>query len=137
MDLKDFTPNKDDIEVALVLRGVTEDGSDKELFNADGTPMTITVMSPYSKDFKKAVSELSDKRIQEAAKKKKTKVSMAEAEEIVIETLAVTTRSWNITWGGEKPDFNVDLAKTIYEDAFWIRNLVEDARDKTLDFMKA
>lgn len=136
MDLKNFIPAKDDIVVELGFKN-SEGEWIKKLQNSDGSTMTITVMSPFSKESRKVIHEINDKRIKIAAKKKEKNLSAEEIEDIVIETLVATTRDWNITWDGEKPKFDKELAKQIYAEAFWIRNLIEDEKGKTLDFMSA
>ena len=135
MDLMNFTPKIDDIVVELVLK--KPDGTELPITNEDGTPMTITVMAPFDKRSKEIVSRLNEERIAIATKKGDKKISLNDAEETFIKTLVETTVDWNITWGGEKPVFNKELAKDVYEKAFWIRTLVEEAKAKTLDFMQA
>ena len=136
MDLKNFVPSKEHIVVELGFKD-SEGNWTNKLTNPDGTTMSVTVLSPFSKEAKKIAYEINDKRIREAAKKKDKSISSTEAEGVFIETLAATTVDWNITWGGEKPKFTKELAKEVYTEAFWIRNLVEEEKAKTLDFMKA
>ncbi len=136
MDLQDFVPTQDHITVELGFKDA-EGNWIKKMTNDDGTTMTVTVLSPFSKEAKKIVYDINDKRIKDAARKKEKTISTAEAEDVFVDTLVTTTVDWNITWGGEKPKFDKGLAKEVYTKAFWIRNLVEEEKGKTLDFMKA
>lgn len=130
MDLLDFTPKTDDLVVELEVAG-------KKLTNADGSPMTVTVMNPFSKEAKKVTHDLTDERIKKMkGKKKEQPLTSAEVEELNLEGLIRTTKDWNITWGGEQPKFSKELAKEVFDKAFWIKGLIEDARAETLDFMK-
>ena len=60
-----------------------------------------------------------------------------EIEEATLETLAKTTKEWNITYGGEVPKLSVAKAKEIYDSVFWIKAQIEEAIESSLDFMKA
>lgn len=131
MDLLDFTPKTDDLVVELKV-------NDKLLTNPDGSTMTITVMSPFSKEAKALQHSMTDERIRLMKKKKKDdgNLTAAEVEEMNLEGLVRSTKAWNITWGGAQPEFTKELAKEVYEKAFWIKELIDAARAETLDFMK-
>lgn len=129
MDLLNLTPKTDNIVVTLELSG-------KPVVNEDGSPMTITVMSPFSAEARAILHAMSDDRIKRAKERKDTSLSSAEVEEANLEGLVRTTVDWDITWGGEKVKFTHELAKEVYQKAFWIRPQVEEAKASTLDFMK-
>lgn len=129
MDLLNLTPKTDDIVIELALNGAV-------IKNEDGSIMTWTIMAPYSEEAKKIVHDMTDTRIDKAAKSKNTRLKSAEVEEITLEGLAKTTRDWNITWDGKKPKYSMKLAMEILSKAPWIRNLIEEARQDNLDFMK-
>ena len=125
MDLKNFVPSTDNLEVELKL-------NDKNLKNADGSNMTITVMSPYSKEYKAILNQLSNERIKARSKDKEDKIE--DFEDFSLDLLAKTTVDWNITWDGEKPKVSKELAKDIYSQAFWIKLLISEAQAKLVDF---
>jgi len=129
MDLLDFTPKTDDITIELKC-------GDKTLKNEDGSAMTWTIMAPHSEEAKSVVHTMTDARIEKAAKTKTKTLKSAEVEEITLEGLAKTTRSWNITWDKKKPKYSVKLAIEILQKAPWIRELIEEARQDSMDFMK-
>lgn len=124
MDLKNFVPSDDNVVVELKIK-------DKPLKNPDDSPMTITVMSPYSKAYKKIVHTLTNERIK---KTRKDDNEVTDFEEFQLDILVDTTVEWNITWDGKKPEFNKELAREIYETAFWIKMLVNEAQAKLVDF---
>lgn len=131
MDLKDLTPNLDDI-VVEIKHPATGDA----LKNDDGTSMTITILAPHSKEYKKAQHEQISKRLKKAQKSKSQDVDYSDLEEATLEVLAKTTKAWNITYGGEVPKLTVAKAKDIYEEVFWIRNQLEEVVTDSLDFTK-
>ena len=131
MDLKDLTPNLDDV-VVEIKHPTTGD----VLKNDDGTDMTITILAPHSKEYKKAQHEQISKRLKKAQKSKSQDVDYSDIEEATLEVLSKTTKSWDITYGGEKPKLTPAKAKDLYEEVFWIRNQIEEVVTDSLDFMK-
>lgn len=131
MDLKDLTPNLDDV-VIEIKHPTTGD----LLKNDDGTSMTITILAPHSKEYKKAQHEQITKRLKKAQKSKSQEVDYSDIEEATLEVLSKTTKSWDITYGGEKPKLTVSKAKELYEEVFWIRNQIEEVVTDTLDFTR-
>ena len=131
MDLKDLTPNLDDIVVDL-----KHPATGDVLKNEDGTNMTITILAPYSKEYKKAQHEQISKRLKKAQKSKSQDVDYSDLEEATLEVLAKTTKAWDITYGGEKPKLTVAKAKDLYEEVFWIKNQLEEVVTDSLDFTK-
>ena len=131
MDLKDLTPNLDDV-IVTIKHPTTGD----VLKNDDGTDMTITVLAPHSKEYKKAQHEQISKRLKKAQKSKSQDVDYSDIEEATLEVLAKVTKAWDITFGGEKPELTVAIAKSIYDEVFWIKNQIEEEVSESLDFMK-
>jgi hypothetical protein len=133
MDLMDLTP-KTDIIVVTIKHPSTEE----LLKNEDGSPMTITVYAPYTKEYKAVVHGIANKRLQAASKNKKSlDYTMEELEEAALESLAKTTKEWNITYGGEVPKLTEAKAKEVYDKVFWIKTQIEGAVETSMDFMKA
>ena len=131
MDLKDLTPSSDTVEVTIVHPNTYE-----PLTNEDGSPMVITMYAPHSKEYKAAMHEQTNRRLKQAQSKKKMEITAEDLEAATIELLAKTTKDWKITFGGVKPKFNVDKAKEIYEEVFWIKDQIEEALGNSLDFTK-
>ena len=131
MDLKDLTPNLDDIVVDL-----KHPATGDVLKNEDGTNMRITILAPHSKEYKKAQHEQISKRLKKAQKSKSQDVDYSDIEEATLEVLAKTTKAWDITYNGEKPKLTVAKAKDLYEEVFWIKSQLEEVVTDSLDFTK-
>lgn len=121
MDLMDFIPSTDNVVVPLKIK-------DKNLTNKDGSNMTITVMSPFSKEYKKVLYESSQ------ARQSLKEPTVEDFENLALEILVSSTVDWDITWDGEKPEFNKDLARDIYSRAFWIKLQIQEAQADVADF---
>lgn len=132
MDLANLKPTSDTVEV-FIKHPTTFD----QLSNDDGSEMTITVYAPHSKEYKQVAHAKMDQRLKQAQNKKKVEITAADLEKAGIELLAEVTKDWDITFGGEKPEFSVAKAKEVYEDVFWIRDQIEEAVAESLDFTKA
>lgn len=125
MDLKNFVPSADNVEVTLKIK-------DKPLKNKDGSDMTITVLSPYSKDYRQIVQKLTRERMKQ--EKENEDDALLTFEEFALNVLVETTVDWNITWDGKEPKFDKELAKEIYDSAFWVKMLINEATAKLADF---
>lgn len=131
MDLKDLTPSSDTVEVAVVHPATLE-----PLANEDGSPMTITMYAPHSKNYKAAVHEQTNKRLKKAQSKNGFDFTAEDLDEATLDLLAKTTKEWSITFGGEQPKLTLSKAKEIYSEVFWIKDQIEGAVSNSLDFMK-
>jgi hypothetical protein len=93
--------------------------------------------APHSKEYKAAVHEQTNKRLKQAQSKKKVDLTAEDIEEATLDLFAKTTKSWNITYDGEEPNFSVSKAKEIYSEVFWIRDQIDEAVSNSLNFKKA
>lgn len=132
MDLKDLTPTSDTVDVNIVHPTTLE-----PLLNDNSEPMVITMYAPHSKEYKAAVHEQTNKRLKQAQSKKKVDLTAEDIEEATLDLFAKTTKSWNITYDGEEPNFSVSKAKEIYSEVFWIRDQIDEAVSNSLNFKKA
>jgi hypothetical protein len=132
MDLKDLTPTSDTVDVNIVHPTTLE-----PLLNDNSDPMVITMYAPHSKEYKAAVHEQTNKRLKQAQSKKKVDLTAEDIEDATLDLFAKTTKSWNITYDGEEPDFSVSKAKEIYSEVFWIRDQIDEAVSNSLNFKKA
>lgn len=128
MDLMNFIPTVDTIDVVVKNPTTLE-----PLTNEDGSEMTITVYAPHTKEYKAAVHEQTNIRLKQMQTKgnKSAAITAEELEAAAIKMLAKTTKTWNITFGGEKPGFTVEAAKGLYQDVYWIKDQIEEAVDET------
>lgn len=130
MDLKDLTPKSDTIEVEIK-HPITGEA----LKNDDDTPMTITLHATHSKDYKIVMHEQTNRRLKAASATGKVDITSEELEENTLEVLAKATKSWNLTFGGEKPELTVDAAKKLYTEVFWIKDQLDEGISNSMGFM--
>ena len=130
MDLLDFTPKNDTLEIILMY-------GEQTVCNEDGSEMSVTVYLPHSKEAKAVQHEFTNRQLKKMSKKNKaTDITSEELEELSLERLAKVTKTWDITYNKKKPKFDVETAMEVYSKAPWIRSLIEDEVEKTLDFTK-
>lgn len=132
MDLKDFTPKSGEIVVEI-----KHPVSKEPLINDDGSAMTITLYAQHSKDYKKVQRDLVKQRLKKAEETGNKEFDYEEMEELALTLMAKVTKSWNITFGGVKPKLTEKKAREIYEEVFWMKDQIDEAASKSLDFMKA
>lgn len=115
----------------LQLRGIDE----AELFNDDGTPMTITVLGADSDVAVKARNATSNRRYQQGPRMKLTAEGI-EADQAAY--LAKLTIDWDITMGGDKPAFSQAAAVQLYRNPklSFIREQVDAAIADRTNFLK-
>ena len=115
MDISNFIPTVDTVDVEI------KSPVDQSVMkNEDGTPMTITMYLPHSKEYKAVRHDQTNRRIQASQKKGGNKVTAQEIEAETIELLVKTTAGWNITYKEKQPKFSEEVAKEIYEKAPFI-----------------
>jgi hypothetical protein len=129
-DLLDLAPKTDTI-VVTIKHPVSKD----VLKNSDGSDMTITVFAPYSKEYKRVAYEIANKRLKTAQEKGTKEFSVEDFEQASLDSMAMTTKEWNITYGGELPELTVGKAKEVYDKVFWIKSQVDEAMESSLSFM--
>lgn len=107
-----------------------------QLFNDDGTPMTISLLGEDSDVAVKARNSQTNRRIQQGPRAKIT------AEGINSDGaayLAKLTVGWNITMGGEKAEFSQDAALKLYanQKLSFIREQVAAFVEDRANFLRA
>lgn len=130
-DLFALIPTDDTISV-VVKHPIT----DEPLVKDDGKEMTITVYAPHSAQYKSAIHEQTNRRIQKASKSKKVTFTAEELENATLELLAKTTKDWNIQLNGKSPKFSVAEAVDLYSKLPWLRQQVMDAQEDYSTFLK-
>jgi hypothetical protein len=124
-----YTPDEAfDVE----LRG--PDGA--QLFNDDGSAMTIGVLGADSDVAVKARNASANRRIQAGPRAKVTAEGIDSDANAYLAKLSVR---WNITMGGEKPAFSYDAALKLYANPrlSFIREQVDAAIGERSNFLKA
>lgn len=130
-DLLSLIPTDDTI-VVTIKHPIT----DEPLTKDDGKEMTITVYAPHSSQYKSAVHEQTNKRIQKASKGKKISFTAEEIENATLELLAKTTKDWNIQLNGKSPKFSVTEAMDLYGKLPWLKSQVLEAQEDYSAFLK-
>ena len=130
-DLFQMIPTDDTIVVQLK-HPITEEVLTKD----DGKEMTITVYAPHASAYKAVIHEQTNKRIQRAAKGKKTTFTAEELENTTLELLAKTTKDWNIQLNGKSPKFSVSEAIDLYSKLPWLKQQVLEAQEDYSAFLK-
>ena len=130
MDLKDLTPKSNTIEVELK-HPITGEA----LKNDDDTPMTITLYATHSKEYKGVMHEQTNRRLKVAGKTGKVDITSEELEENTLEVMAKATKSWDLTFSGEKPELTFEAAKNLYEEVFWIKDQLDEGISNSMAFM--
>lgn len=131
MDLAKLIPTDDTITVSL-----KHPITDEILTKDDGKEMTITVYAPHSAQYKAAVHEQTNKRIQKAAKGKKVTFTAEDIESATLELLAKTTKEWSIQLNGKSPKFSIDEAADLYAKLPWLKQQVIEAQEDYSAFLK-
>lgn len=116
MDIANFIPSVDTVDVEL-----KNPVTGETLFNADKTPMTITMFLPHSKQYKEVRHEQTNRRIQASQKRGSKPITAQEIESETLDLLVKTTAGWNITFKEKHlTKFDPTLAKEVYEVAPFI-----------------
>jgi hypothetical protein len=106
-----------------------------QLFNDDGTPMTIGVLGADSDVGVKTRNAASNRRLAQGLRMKMTAEGLDSEQASYLAKLSVR---WNITMGGEKPAFSQDAALRLYANKklSFIRDKVQAAIDERSNFLK-
>ena len=132
MDLKDFTPKSDEVEVV-----VKHPVNGEPLTNKDGSDMVIVLHAPHSKAYKEAMYEQTNKRLKAAQGSGSIDLTAQDLEQASLELLSKVTKSWNITYDDNQPKLAAAKAKAIYDELFWLKPQLEEALNSFEVFTKA
>ena len=130
MDLKDFAPKSDEVELV-----VKHPANGEPLTNKDGSNMVIVLHAPHSKVYKEAMYEQTDKRLKAAQGSGNTDITTQDLEEASLELMSKATKSWNITYDDKQPKLTVAKSKAIYAELFWLKPQIEEALNSSQAFM--
>jgi hypothetical protein len=97
--------------------------------------MTVELYAPHSKEYKAAMHEQTNKQLKKSkGGRKDIDIKAEDLEKASLDLLVKVTKSWNITYKGEKP--GLDKVEEVYETVFWIKSQIEGGLNDTLDFTK-
>lgn len=130
MDLTDFKPKSDTVEVILY-----NPSTEEPLTHDDGTEFSITVAAPHTKEFKDSQQLNMDMwlNLNQKSKKKKNP-TLAQMEKATSEHLARITLSWDFKYDKDTPKLSLKRAEEIYTEMPWIRDQIQEAIDDSVDF---
>jgi hypothetical protein len=131
MDLKDLTPKSNIVTVAI-----THPSSGEVLLNLDDTPMSVTIYAPHSKEYRAYSHTQTNARLKKAQETKVMDITSEELEQSTLDMLCNITKEWNLTYDNEMPELNLDKAKEVYTEIFWLKDLVEVGVGEAMDFTK-
>ena len=129
MDLKDFAPKSDTVEVT-----VKHPVNGEPLTNKDGSNMVVVLHAPHSKAYKEAMYEQTNKRLKVAQSSGDMNFTAQDLEEASLELLSKATKSWKITYDDKQPKLTAAKAKAIYEELFWLKPQLEEALNNSQAF---
>lgn len=129
MDLKSLSPVTD--EVTVKITDPRKPNEKIPLLNEDGSEMKVVLYAPHTPEYKQYL-------FTQMGKNSKIE-NFSDVEELSVEFLANITKSWNITYDGDTPEFSVEKAVEIYSDLeiFWFRPMVEEGLNNFQVFTKA
>jgi hypothetical protein len=106
-----------------------------QLFNDDGSPMTIGILGADSDVAVKEKNKQSNRRLQQGQRLKMTAEGL---DSDGASLLAKMTARWNITMGGEKPPFSYETALKLYANPklAFIREQVDQAAADRSNFLR-
>lgn len=131
-DLATIAAYNPDEASTLELRGI--DGA--QLFNDDGSPMSISLLGEDSDVAVKARNSQTNRRIQQGPRAKLTAEGLNSDGAAYLAKLTV---GWNITMGGEKAEFSQEAALKLYSNPklAFIREQVAAFVEDRANFLRA
>ena len=135
MSLRDVGTVKDTTTVTLY-----HPATGKDLLNADGSPMTVTVHGPYSAHYKAVLREQQQRRITDMPARVSRSSTALDPEEIEAMTRELTIRcveTWNITLEGDAMlPFSREAVEGVFAEFPWVRDQVSAAMGNVADFLE-
>lgn len=131
MDLKDLTPKNDTVVVTVI-----HPFEGKVLKNEDGTDMTIELYADYSKHYKEELHRQTNVKLKRMQKKGVVDMTAQQIEESALDMMVALTKSWNITYEGDKIPCNSQNVKKLYQELFWLKDQLEEGLAEAKDFTK-
>lgn len=107
------------------------------LYNADGSPMTVTVYGPYSEEYRKVQHDLSNRRLKRAQRGGSgMTITAEEASEAAEELLARIVAGWNLTVDTKPEPFTAESVRAVFKEFPWVKEQVDAVLGDTSDFLE-
>jgi hypothetical protein len=132
MSLRDVGTVKDTTTLTLY-----HPATGKDLLNADGTAMTVTLHGPYSDRYKSVLREQQQRRMTDMTRAARgTTLDAEELEAMTRELIVRCIEDWNVTLeGDEKLPFSPETAEGVFAEFPWARDQVSAAMGNVADFL--
>lgn len=127
-------PSADDVVTTL-----RHPQTNEVIKNDDGSDMTITRYSPYSKEYDAANDRRVEFALNKARNSEDSDITFSEGKELYVDFLVDTIKDWNITYNEDTPKFSKKLAKSILSSpqASFIKEQLEEDENSAKGFTKA
>jgi hypothetical protein len=133
MSLRDVGTVKDTTTITLY-----HPATGKDLLNADGSAMTITLHGPYSDRYKSVLREQQQRRMTDMSRA--TRNATLDADELETMSRELTVRcieDWKITLEGDETlPFNAANAESVFKEFPWVRDQINAAMGNVADFLE-
>ncbi len=124
------------VEDTTIITLVDPDDLETPLTNADGSPMTITVLGPFSKKYKELNFKVQNKRLKHVQRTGgRMQVSAEELAASSREVLVGCVVDWNITVEDEPEPFTHEAVAKVFEEFPWVASQVDAAVGNELNFL--
>jgi len=134
MALRDVGTVKDTTVITLY-----HPASGKDLLNADGSPMTVTVHGPYSERYKSIMRAQQQRRMTDTARvagRGAVEMSPEELEAFSHEMVTRSVETWNITLDGDAPlPFSIENVESVFKEFPWVRDQIMSATGNVSNFL--
>jgi len=133
MSLRDVGTVKDTTTITLF-----HPATGKDLLNADGTPMTVTVHGPYSERYKAVLRDQQQRRMTDMTRAAaRTNMTPEEIDAFAQELMTRCIEDWALTLeGDDKLPFSAEAATTVLAEFPWLRDQINAAIGDVAGFLE-
>jgi hypothetical protein len=133
MSLRDVGTVKDTTTITLF-----HPATGKDLLNADGTPMTVTVHGPYSERYKTVLRDQQQRRMTDMTRAAaRTNMTPEEIDAFAQELMTRCIEDWSLTLeGDDKLPFSAEAATTVLAEFPWLRDQINAAIGDVAGFLE-
>ena len=132
MSLRDVGAVKDTTTITLY-----HPATNKDLLNADGSPMTVTLHGPYSSRDKAILREQQQRRMTDMSRSaRQVALDLDEVDAMTRELTIRCIETWHITLEGDEPlPFSADAVEPVLDEFPWVRDQINAAMGNVADFL--
>ena len=110
----------------------------KDLLNADGSPMTVTIHGPYSERYKSVLREQQQRRMTDMTRAgARANMTSEEVEALSQELMYRCIEDWSITLeGDEKLPFSPETVEPVMAEFPWVKDQISAVMGNVADFLE-